>query len=391
MRQGEGRYGTAFGCAVMVLAFLAGPVSAAAAQEPEEQPEGNARSSGETGTPAGQLPATLPFGTLIEEDLETGASADEPPANRTADEDAPTAPQSAPPPPSPLNDAAESADLAAEDAEPVDTVPPAAIPDRTGSILLTPGALAGAYRTLVRNMAGLAALSFRDPEHIRLATRLIRNQDPHAVARGWFTHHAILAANHPAYFAAIRAQARSLGESRFLAWMTEDRSRLRNAPGYDATLAVILEAINAETRRMAAMGNLLLARALDLQSTRLGDAALFSQVTAANAESLAPKYDLSRQLDPSALSPRSRESLDRIMEIAALLILGKSEPNDLARMNQIASERRMDFCVTEARLNFSRCIAATRHDEERAFCIGRHGVEQLGACWRGLLTQTDDD
>ncbi len=250
----------------------------------------------------------------------------------------------------------------------------------------TVGSMAAPYRALMRDMTALSALGFRSPGDIRVATRLILSHDPQAVARGWFAHHAILVANDPRFHSAVTRQARKMGLRRFLAWIKEDRTRLRDAPGFDEAVQAVLDAVNTDTRHMAAMGTLLLARALDLQSARLGDTGLFSWITATNGAALAGAHDLSGRFTPRTINGKARETLDRVVEIAALLALGEAEGPGLARVRQIASERRMDYCVTQARLNFSECVTATRHDEERAFCVGRHGIEELGACWRSLLS-----
>ncbi len=271
--------------------------------------------------------------------------------------------------------------LAKPDTADADAAPP---PNRPAAP--TVGMMAAPYRALIRDMEALSALPFRSASDIRVATRLILSHDPQALARGWFAHHAILVANDPRFHSAVNRQARKMGRRRFLAWIKEDRTRLRDAPGFDGAVQAVLETVNEDTKAMAAMGTLLLARALDLQSARLGDTGLFSWVTAANGAALADSHDLRGRFTPRTVDPRARETLDRVVEIAALLVLGAADGAGLARVRQIASERRMDYCVTQARLNFSECVTATRHDEERAFCVGRHGIEELGACWRSLLS-----
>ncbi len=247
------------------------------------------------------------------------------------------------------------------------------------------GALAAPYRALVRDMAALARLSFRTSEDIDVAAKLIDTYDPQAVARGWFAHHAILVANQPAFVTSIRRQAKKTGRRRFLKTIKEDRSVLQDSSGHDAAIQLLLDAVNTEARQMAAMGNLLLARALDLQSERLGDEGLFSQVKAQNALVLAGQYDLSGRYTPRTLTKKAREPLDRVLEIAARLTLEDTDPRGFSRILTVASERRMDYCVNQAKLNFTQCIAGTRHEEERAFCVGRHGIEELGDCWRWIL------
>ncbi len=248
------------------------------------------------------------------------------------------------------------------------------------------GPLAARYRRMTRDMAAFASLGFQATSTDLLdAVGIMRGYDSRSISSGWIAHHGIQAANHPVFHDAIRRQAEFLGQERFLRWIEDTPSRLRQAPGADAVREMVLDSVNRQTSRMAAMGELLLSRAFDLQAERLDDQSMRSLMFTDNARELVHQYDLKGRYSPRRLPEKNLQTLDRILELGAHLSLGATEGAYARHLETILRDPSLEMCIDEASASFSRCITTASLPEERSYCLGRHGIEELGTCWRWLL------
>ncbi len=254
---------------------------------------------------------------------------------------------------------------------------------------VTVGEMAAPYRAVQRDIEKFSTLSYRNLREVRQTHTLISGYDPHQVAQGWFAHHAILAANQPDFFNSVRKASRAEGETAFLRRIMTDAAQLHDLPGAKTALRAVMESINSQTSRMAAMAELFRTRAQELQDQRLaaGEAADEEKMSADTAHDLLHAHDLEDRLSLASLSEPARAMLNRILVLATHIVLGAASGPDFNTVLALASERSMDRCVNWSKLNLDQCIAATRFPEEEAFCLGRYGVEELGDCWRWMISR----
>jgi hypothetical protein len=73
------------------------------------------------------------------------------------------------------------------------------------------------------------------------------------------------------------------------------------------------------------------------------------------------------------------EALDRMAAVAALQALDATEANQSAVSRLIADPRSRD-CFEMAQLQLYQCMSAARFRYENAFCLGQHGLRDIGSC-----------
>ena len=72
-------------------------------------------------------------------------------------------------------------------------------------------------------------------------------------------------------------------------------------------------------------------------------------------------------------------ALDRMAAVAALQALDAAESNQSAVMTLINDQRSRD-CFEMAQLQLYQCMSAARFRYENAFCLGQHGLRDVGTC-----------
>jgi len=81
------------------------------------------------------------------------------------------------------------------------------------------------------------------------------------------------------------------------------------------------------------------------------------------------------------------EALDRMAAVAALQALDAVNTNQSAVSRLIADPRSRD-CFEMAQLQLYQCMSAARFRYENAFCLGQHGLRDIGTCI-GAVGQPD--
>jgi hypothetical protein len=81
------------------------------------------------------------------------------------------------------------------------------------------------------------------------------------------------------------------------------------------------------------------------------------------------------------------EALDRMAAVAALQSLDAVDANQSAVSRLIADPRSRD-CFEMAQLQLYQCMSAARFRYENAFCLGQHGLRDIGTCI-GAVAQPD--
>jgi hypothetical protein len=79
------------------------------------------------------------------------------------------------------------------------------------------------------------------------------------------------------------------------------------------------------------------------------------------------------------VNPTRGEALDRMAAVAALQALDAVDSNQSAVSRLIADPRSRD-CLEMAQLQLYQCMSAARFRYENAFCLGQHGLRDVGTC-----------
>jgi hypothetical protein len=81
------------------------------------------------------------------------------------------------------------------------------------------------------------------------------------------------------------------------------------------------------------------------------------------------------------------EALDRMASVAALQALDAVDSNQSA-VSRLISDPRSRDCFEMAQLQLYQCMSAARFRYENAFCLGQHGLRDMGTCI-GAVAQPD--
>jgi hypothetical protein len=79
------------------------------------------------------------------------------------------------------------------------------------------------------------------------------------------------------------------------------------------------------------------------------------------------------------------EAIDRMAAVAALQALDATESHQSAVGRLIADPRSRD-CFEMAQLQLYQCMSAARFRYENAFCLGQHGLRDIGTCIGAVAT-----
>ena len=74
---------------------------------------------------------------------------------------------------------------------------------------------------------------------------------------------------------------------------------------------------------------------------------------------------------------RAQAVMDRVLNLAARYAVGNI--NDKV-VDVYSKNTKSDQCLSMAKLTLTQCIAATRTPYEEAFCLGEHGLNDIGSC-----------
>lgn len=287
----------------------------------------------------------------------------------------------APATPPPVLDAALAAEVA--------NVTPVPSPRRRAKNAPSPSSApeaplpAGAKGTLARYAAyqkatgELARQSYPSAKSLNAATGKLTGFNPEELAEGWMLRNAAAAAGVQAFRDGVKQAAESEGRDAFLQSIARNPERLRTLPGGEDAVAAVLSAIRADVTGLREMG----ATFRKTWERMQRKAGLLRSRPASSLCGAGP-LALGGSVLPFEVGPQHKAALiDRTLALAAGSILGASE-GPQARFVRDAT---VSQCLRFARLNLRQCLAAKHGSAEAAFCLDRHGAEEMAGCLEWVL------
>ena len=80
------------------------------------------------------------------------------------------------------------------------------------------------------------------------------------------------------------------------------------------------------------------------------------------------------------VNPTRGEALDRMASVAALQALDANDAPHASAISQLIADPRSRDCLEMAQLQLYQCMSAARFRYENAFCLGQHGLRDVGLC-----------
>jgi hypothetical protein len=248
-----------------------------------------------------------------------------------------------------------------------------------------------------------------------------------ALTRGWIAYGAYTAMQSRAFSQGVEDAASRYGRDEVLRAIAYDPNYARTLRGNSDAVRLVLDAASADGARVIAVADRYQELAYRIQrqgwanSVAPGQAARVQRIRALGAPgstgpavpaSWSPRLavaplSLSPTSDPTSFggrrfwdavsgggdvvqaasatpvsyrldAPRG-EAVGRMLSIAALQSLGGTERNASA-VSQLMSDPRSRDCLEMAQLQLYQCMSAARFRYENAFCLGQHGLRDVGLC-----------
>ncbi len=295
-------------------------------------------------------------------------------------------------------------------------------------------AIAG-YAAYHSDVSELRATTPRDANALETALDRVARHNRDELTRGWIAYGAQTAAQSPAFVQGVRDAAAYYGRDAVIWAVSVDPSYARGLRGGPEATRMLLESANADAARITAVADRYQEFAYSVQRQRWGNQVAPGQparlqrirslgregapdnaVPADYAPRLAVAPLSITNTDPNAYggrrfwdslrggeqvvevasTPAARsfrvnvtrgEALDRMAAVAALQALEATETNQSAVTRLINDPRSRD-CFEMAQLQLYQCMSAARFRYENAFCLGQHGLRDIGTCI-GAVAQPD--
>ncbi len=246
------------------------------------------------------------------------------------------------------------------------------------------GQLARHYRIYQRNMDVLEDLSFTTASDLDNANEMIMSYEPPELTRSWYAYNAIVAARAPGFMAMVRQRATAEGTDRFLAQAGQNPSYLWNLSSETGALNHVLDGIVNDTRDATAVGEVLNSRARTYMDRRFGTR--LPAGAARNASEIRrAERNAAIAVEQNLVVPyRAQNVMQQVLEIAARISVDRSG-NRTNAAGLIYTHEETNRCLRWAQLNLAQCLAAVRGPAEEAYCTGRHGVDDIAACWGWMV------
>ncbi|HYD89173.1 MAG TPA: hypothetical protein VEA80_16970 [Vitreimonas sp.] len=292
-----------------------------------------------------------------------------------------------------------------------------------------------AYAAYHSDVSELRANTPSNANALETALDRVGRHNRDALTRGWIAYGAQTAAQSPAFVQGVRDAAAYYGRDAVIWAVTVDPSYARGLRGGQEATRMLLESAQADSQRIISVADRYQELAYSIQRQRWANAVAPGQNArvqrirslgreGAPAEALpssvAPRLTVATLSvqpanDPTAYGGRRfwdsvrggdqvvevastpavatranvtrAEALDRMAAVAALQALDAIDTNQSAVTRLISDPRSRD-CIEMAQLQLYQCMSAARFRYENAFCLGQHGLRDIGTCI-GAVGQPD--
>jgi hypothetical protein len=288
-------------------------------------------------------------------------------------------------------------------------------------------AIAG-YARYQTDVTDLRAAQISSNDALETALDRVGRHNKDDMTRGWVAYGSQVAAQSPAFVQGVRDAAAFYGRDAVIWAVSVDPSYARGLRGGQEATRMMLDTVQADAARVISVADRYQEMAYSLQRQRWasavapGQAARLQRVRAlgvpgaaapALPDGVAPHLtaatlSITPGADPSALGGRQfwdavhggahteviavssaptawrvnvtrGMALDRMAAVAALQALDATSANQSA-VSQLLSDPRSRDCFEMAQLQLYQCMSAAHFRYENAFCLGQHGLRDVGIC-----------
>lgn len=291
-----------------------------------------------------------------------------------------------------------------------------------------------AYAAYQNDVSELRSSTMRNADDLERALDRVARHNRDQLTRGWVAYGSSIAAQSPAFVQGVRDAANYYGRDAVIWAVTVDPSYARSLRGGQEATRLLLDSANADAARITAVADRYQEMAYSLQRQRWANAVAPQQAARvqrvrslgrdgapsdAVPATWAPRLTVAAlsvqpNNDPNAYGGRRfwdavrggpevtevaaqpagatfrvnvtrGEALDRMAAVAALQALDAVDTNQSA-VSRLISDPRSRDCFEMAQLQLYQCMSAARFRYENAFCLGQHGLRDIGTCIGAVAT-----
>jgi hypothetical protein len=297
-------------------------------------------------------------------------------------------------------------------------------------------AAVSAYAAYQNDVSELRSSSISNNADLEGALDRVAHHNRDTLTRGWIAYGAQIAAQSQPYVQGVRDAAAYYGRDAVIWAVTVDPSYARGLRGGADATRMLLDSANADSARIIGVADRYQELAYSLQRqrwasavapqqaarvTRIRSLGAPGQPVPAIPDSMSPRLSvaplsLSPSSDPTVYGGRRfwdalrggpdvtpvsstpvtyqwranltrAAALDRMAAVAALEALDAVDSNQSA-VGRLISDPRSRDCFEMAQLQLYQCMSAAHFRYENAFCLGQHGLRDVGQCI-GAVAQPD--
>lgn len=291
-----------------------------------------------------------------------------------------------------------------------------------------------AYAAYQNDVTDLRTSRLENPTQLETALDTVARHNRSSLTRGWIAYGAQTAAQSPAFVQGVRDAAAYYGRDAVIWAVSVDPGYARGLRGGSEVTRLLLNSAAADSARIIGVADRYQELAYSLQRQRWANAVAPQQAARVQrvrglglpGQPFAPipaevtprlsvtTLSLSPQTDPTAFggarfwdavrgggnvvavsAPSAQwrinltrgEAVDRMASVAALQALDAVSDHQSA-VGTLLNDPRSRDCFEMAQLQLYQCMSAARFRYENAFCLGQHGLRDIGTCI-GAVAQPD--
>ncbi len=277
------------------------------------------------------------------------------------------------------------------------------------------------------DVSDLRSIRINTADDLETAINTAARHNRDGVTRGWIAYGAMTAAQSPAFVQGVRDAAAYYGRDAVIRAIEADPYFAHGLRGSPDASRLVLDAANADGARVISVADRYQEMAYGLQRLRWANAiapqqaqrvqrvrdlgarggavlTLAADITprlAVTPGSLSPGADptvfggrrfwdsvrggadivqvSAQAATPLKVNDTRGEALYRMTSIAALEALIDTDDHSIA-ISQLMNDPHSRDCLEMAQLQLYQCMSAARFRYENAFCLGEHGLRNVGTC-----------
>ena len=283
-----------------------------------------------------------------------------------------------------------------------------------------------AYHTDVTTLRGSRIANDADLEG---ALNRVAQHNRDALTRGWVAYGGMTAAQSPAFVQGVRDAAQYYGRDAVIWAISADPRYARGLRGGNEATRMLLDAATADGARIVSVADRYREMAYELQRQRWANAVAPGQEArvqriralgrtgspaTAVPDTVSPRLtvatlSLHPTTDPTSFGGRRfwdavqggsevvevsstpvtyqwrldgprGEAVDRMASVAAMQALDANDSAHASAISALMNDPRSRDCLEMAQLQLYQCMSAARFRYENAFCLGQHGLRDVGMC-----------